>query len=289
MNTDPAKTQEDIEKTQDGREDDAEKIVKANKYIRRAENILVPFNAMFQVAAEECFKNLEKFLEDASKELEEMFRAEDDADVSVEVIVNKMEECERKRESFAILASVHLSRSCEPFQHSVPPNQPTTLLEQFMDGMDVKDLNMTGPTWHSSLPGRKTEEIEKRKKKRAGFLRRVFQSRKRASPTPQSSMLDDTTTAVSDTPSGISKQIMESSRPESDAKTGPSKIAGSRTSREIDSPMDPNSMIKSKETTDEQKKKKEEKKEKKTKRRRKKPKPLPKSPIEIKKRWWQIW
>ncbi|KAK6732781.1 hypothetical protein RB195_016883 [Necator americanus] len=268
MNTDPAKTQEDIEKTQDGREDDAEKIVKANKYIR--------------VAAEECFKNLEKFLEDASKELEEMFRAEDDADVSVEVIVNKMEECERKRESFAIL-------SCEPFQHSVPPNQPTTLLEQFMDGMDVKDLNMTGPTWHSSLPGRKTEEIEKRKKKRAGFLRRVFQSRKRASPTPQSSMLDDTTTAVSDTPSGISKQIMESSRPESDAKTGPSKIAGSRTSREIDSPMDPNSMIKSKETTDEQKKKKEEKKEKKTKRRRKKPKPLPKSPVEIKKRWWQIW
>ncbi|EYB89779.1 hypothetical protein Y032_0227g2794 [Ancylostoma ceylanicum] len=87
--TSPAITQEDIEKTQDGREDEAERIVRANKYVR--------------IAAEESFKKLEKFLADATKELDETIRAEDDVGVTVEAIVNKMEECERKRESIAIL------------------------------------------------------------------------------------------------------------------------------------------------------------------------------------------
>ncbi|KAL6733989.1 hypothetical protein Aduo_004580 [Ancylostoma duodenale] len=165
---------EDIEKTQNGREDEAERIVKANKYI--------------WVAAEECFKKLEKFLDDAIKELDEVVRAEDEVGVNVETIIEKMEECERKRESIAVL-------SCEPPQREEMPYQTSTLLEQFMEGMRARDLNIFGSTKPSPLlERRQSDEIEKRNKMRAAlFLRRMFKGKKPPPSAPQSSMDDAAT------------------------------------------------------------------------------------------------
>ncbi|CAJ0606990.1 unnamed protein product [Cylicocyclus nassatus] len=96
---------QDLQKTQDGREEDAERIVRANRYVK--------------VLAEESFNRVEDFIEKATRELDYYIR-DDPEDIKVaEMIANKMEQCEKIRTSFSLL-------SCENGQRLNNPPRSTT-------------------------------------------------------------------------------------------------------------------------------------------------------------------
>ncbi|RCN42380.1 hypothetical protein ANCCAN_11677 [Ancylostoma caninum] len=165
----------------------------------------------------------------------------------------------------------YLARSCDPPQRYEMSYQPSTLLDQFVEGMRARDLNIFGSTKPSPLLlRRQSDEIEKRNKMRAAqFLRRMFKGRKPPPSAPQSSM-DDAATQLSET-SVPTKATSVSKESENDTKTKLTKKT--KTKESIDELTNVN-------------------KKKRTKRKQKTPKTqkeAPKSPNEDKKRWWHLW
>ncbi|KAK5974887.1 hypothetical protein GCK32_016809 [Trichostrongylus colubriformis] len=112
----PFKNVEDIEKTQDGREDDAERFVRANAYIK--------------TEAEKRFRAVEKFLKKATEDMERMIRSVEDRQITMEEIYAHMDKCEGKRQSFALL-SCDMNTYCRPLQR---------IGESSLDGRDTVRL-----------------------------------------------------------------------------------------------------------------------------------------------------
>uniref|UniRef100_A0A7I4Y5F3 FAM192A_Fyv6_N domain-containing protein n=1 Tax=Haemonchus contortus TaxID=6289 RepID=A0A7I4Y5F3_HAECO len=253
---------DDIEKTQDGREDEAERFVKANAYIK--------------AEAERRFRTVEKFLERETEEVEKMISSVENRHISAEKIYEYMEKCEQKRQAFAIL-------SCDlPSHHQPPQNQ----LLQSLDGTSNEDVKTqeSDTAINTSLMQKKDDMI-KRMNRRGGYTKKFAGRRRTPYSTPQSSVIEETVTQPSEQTSletlKVLKKAMETLREKRGTPETPLNDTKSRDSTKEATSRDKSQLVDDEKATP--KKWRILKKKKKVKSAEDKLK------TEVKKRWWQFW
>ncbi|WKX96303.1 hypothetical protein Q1695_012614 [Nippostrongylus brasiliensis] len=153
---------DETEKTQEAQDSHvvAEQIVKANSYIK--------------VEAEIRFREIEKFLKKATKELDSMISkySVEEHQVRVEQILTELDKCERKRQSIALL-------SCDMALRADPQERPQMVSL-------ISDKSLTDTSRRAREAKQKEDQLrhKKRTKRRDGSQ----------NPTPISSLMDETAT-----------------------------------------------------------------------------------------------